>query len=487
MTTEMNASIADKPSCYAIPHEFHVVRPKCENCITKDLCGSFLVQALAAIKDGSFESAQILKKRVRDFETRVDYWRDGMKVVVSKLSPSLFNSLILRAVDAEQRKEVEDEALRHKASNTIRINAERAMALAEDKILIDTVTKVQSSAVNENSNLASTVAVKKGMPKALPVAMAVVANVPKRIAAEPVLPPLVATVVVVEAPVMVCAAKIPVAVGAPESSVAYCFLPPSELSYWSYSNAEYVAKLKQLLSLAFHETPAIGYSAIREEYCAINIEMNLRQRHAPQFRPMEKLNKIPANDDEILMARDRQVIDIHWRAYSADKPFTASYKYPTIFDNAPFKFAIAERLAIVNLSPQNKVIDLGLSSSMQLEHAILKESKFRDQWRTICFGDQKGDHVRQKGAIHIERIIRDAIDDSATPINVNHIPGMMIAWKARELVGKSPNKIVNMITLMTGENGRDASAVTKTLKSVDNYLTNSGKLIKKTTELGGNG
>lgn len=436
MSKALESFVAGKPDCFAIPQKYHGHSPTCERCPQYVVCGTITEQIVDAFEAGTLTDGAAIRGRIREFKIALKYWyeRDTAKKV--KISEQMLNALIPRSLAYM----TEDDA------KTALVSSVPAVPIAIDDILVAEEDDIDALLIQ--------LAEETEVPKAsLPVkAAANPGNAPSMPASIAVLPP---------APTARAASTTAV--------VGYKFPMPSGRAFKAKPNAELTTELQRLVDIVKQSDP-FDYASIREAFCAVSIEMNLRQQHAPQFRPLAPLNKKPVNEDERTMSRDRQVIDVHWRAYSADKPILMSHKYPSIFNTEPFVTLVAEKFASENLKPGMKVTDLVPSEAMQLEHAIIKESKYRDQWRTICFGVQHGDTVKQDGAIHVETIIRNAINASSAPNRVNNIAGMLDAWKARKLVGSSPNKIARMIGLMTGENRRDASAVTKTLKSVDRHL-----------------
>ncbi|MYM42209.1 hypothetical protein, partial [Duganella qianjiadongensis] len=92
--------------------------------------------------------------------------------------------------------------------------------------------------------------------------------------------------------------------------------------------------------------------------------MNLRQRHAPRFRPQPPLPQKAKSIAEQNLARDRQVIDLHWRANSINKPMVSVSKFEGIFDSEAFNFKLASNFAQLDWRQQTKVIHLRLTEEM---------------------------------------------------------------------------------------------------------------------------
>jgi hypothetical protein len=240
--------------------------------------------------------------------------------------------------------------------------------------------------------------------------------------------------------------------------------------YERHINDDLVRELKRLILLGFHATPALKYTAVRDEICGIHIEMNLRQQHAPRFRPMHRLARVLRTDDEVAESLDRQVIDLHWRAHSANKPTAPANNYPTIFDDNPFDLGAAERFAQEVWSHSAKAVHLHLTDDMQWENATIQIRNIQKVWATIDRGYAHGDTVKQAGAPHIEKKLREAVRQRNKPQVERSIPGMVDAWKARKIVGDSPTRVAGLIALMTGNKPRDPRAVKRTLESFDAFF-----------------
>ncbi|WP_151448956.1 hypothetical protein [Lacisediminimonas profundi] len=216
----------------------------------------------------------------------------------------------------------------------------------------------------------------------------------------------------------------------------------------------------------------ITYAIIRESLCSINVELNLRQKFAPRFRPLVPVPFTALNPDEINASRDRQVVDAHWVAHSKECPNVLPDNYHTLFRKGIFfDFAAAARFACEEWRLPAKAVHLHLSEFQQWELAAIQEVAISKKWRLIQFGDKCGDQVRTVGAIHIFNSLKLALGRSRPTQSAEAIDGMVSAWKARQIVGESPLAIVNFVALMTGKKPRDTSAMRRTLESLDRHLS----------------
>ena len=201
------------------------------------------------------------------------------------------------------------------------------------------------------------------------------------------------------------------------------------------------------------------YAAVREAFCGIAIELNIRQAFAPRFRSVPPLPWKPKLGDETVFALDMQVIDIHWRAHSRYKPGSPPRGYESLFGNAPFDYDTACRFALQPLPMDMKVADTKLTESMTREHAVLQPKVIGDLWRSIRDGRVRGAVITHLGAQHVEARLRESTIDQ--PHLASHVPEWVIVWTAYRFVGEKPSQVARMVGLMTGRQAPDPSAVAK--------------------------
>jgi len=227
-------------------------------------------------------------------------------------------------------------------------------------------------------------------------------------------------------------------------------------------------QLAEELSTLMRELASSTYLSLRPALLSLHLEMNFRQQQAPRFRPQVPLPKVASTEADTLVLIDRQIIDLHWRAHSLDKPSAEIRAFPGIFDCSPFNFSRAEEFARKPWKAMTKSIQLLLTEDMQWEHCTIQTSAVRDKWRVIESGDVRGSTIKQKGANHVEMAIRQNM--SNRPHLRKHIPSLVHTWKALRICGDSPTRISRMLALMTGESPRDASAVKRSIKALQDHL-----------------
>lgn len=475
MTTEINTFIAGKLDCFAMPHLIYQDKEKCDRCSHVDSCVPVLQQVSRIAHSMTSPGSYLLELRNSEPALEALVWNFDDRTKVAALTPTLLDALISRGIERRDEEGAEQEKTEA---------AERQAATLKDEILAKFIAAGRIAPAPALFDPASFATAPTDEPKVLATSAIEAGHQPATLEVGSILPnPAVRTgaLVALMPPDL---ANDGAAITTSKLKAVYRFPVPSTRLYELRTNAELIDQLKHLLNSAFGSSTAIGYRAIRSTFCAIQIEMNLRQQYAPQFRPptpaLPHKNLTP---DEVCTSRDRQVIDIHWRAFSYDKPTAPAAKYPGIFNNTPFDFSLAEAFAQAEWTPATKVVDLHLSESMQIEHVSLKGTSAGRAWRVVSLGDVCGPKVRQNGAPQIEAALRDGIAASGSTKSLKHLPSMLTAWMARELVGRGskPSRIVKMVALMTGEKQRDPSAIQKTLSSVDSYLDSNPSKRKKAT------
>jgi len=475
MNTDIELFVGGKPACFAVPQAFHPASVACMRCCNQNECGSVVAQIVEAIHNNSLTCGSMLKSKLRRFEVALSYWDDREKHSATTHSLSLLEKLVPRSIAYSD--EQEEGAASPGSQENSPTDAE-----VRDRISGELIASTVNVPADCEFEPTLDVSAHENGPQS-----------PLSESIETAAPPMVAGSLPPSAPSM---ELVPSTASAPSSAVkptkiasmstptsVYQFPMPEGRPYKARTNGELTAELDRLVFVGFHATPSSGYASIRAEICAIHIEMNLRQEHAPRFRPMQDIKKDLESQDQINQSLDRQVIDIHWMANSSIKPLAEVRKYPTIFNNDPFDIGAANQFAQEVWTPEVKAVDLSLSENMQWMNAIIQTAAIRNKWRVIKNGDKRGAVVKQTGAPQIEKALRDAISESNRSGSLQHIPGMIDAWKASRIVGDKPKAVARMISLMTGKALRDDSAVRKTLTALDHYLGKPSKAKnKKTTE-----
>lgn len=199
--------------------------------------------------------------------------------------------------------------------------------------------------------------------------------------------------------------------------------------------------------------------------CALSMELNYRQKWAPRFRGLPSLPARPKATYEQHYLIDQQVLDIHWRACSMNKPRGLIKDYPNLFDGKLWSVSGAVRFAERNLPFDMKVVDARLTMSMVTEHSALQDKSTAHLWRVLKNGVIRGARVDQWGAPQLEALLRESMQGQ--PHLVQHVPGLVRVWQAYRMVGRKPAQIARLAALMTGEEPVDRSAINRKLESLE--------------------
>ncbi|MEW8659043.1 MAG: hypothetical protein AB2603_12015 [Candidatus Thiodiazotropha endolucinida] len=137
------------------------------------------------------------------------------------------------------------------------------------------------------------------------------------------------------------------------------------------------------------------YSHMRDKYCAMNIVLNERQVIAPIFRLFRKPNRNTGlSDDEVLLARDRQVIDLHYLFISHRNSVIPNDKqFRCLFEGDSFNYELASEFALLNWKSDTKAQrSLRLKTSIQEELWFLREKRIVDRHRGVIRSIEKMKH-----------------------------------------------------------------------------------------------
>lgn len=458
--------LAGQPDCFGVPHASAFNPLMCEACGVRRSCLEVSAQLLLAKRVGLLSGKTTAEARYsRDDELRIDRYvmaNVEHRSAVFPCNQAALPKLYDRAMLAYNSREPEP-------------SADELMAELD-----------WLHPVSESSEVAATSAVIDKAPKSIPPFLCPEASSNMSLHADggPILrgADSVVQLEVVASEAMTAidhgsGLRLGPVLAAPTTSLsAYAFPTSDNRRYAHYANGALVNEIQRLIERSGLETSTKHYDSVRAEICAIHIEMNLRQQHAPRFRPQSKLRKTPDSRDDENLGCDRQVIDLHWRANSSDKPMSTVIGYERIFDAEQFDFELASTFAQLDWRPHTKVIQLHLTEDMQWEHAIIQAPSIRDKWRTIERGDVRGSEIKQAGAPHIRTCLHQTMANA--PHLREHIPGLVRVWMARRIVGDMPKRVARLVALMTGEKVRDVSAIRRAMDSLETRLANARVLRK---------
>lgn len=168
------------------------------------------------------------------------------------------------------------------------------------------------------------------------------------------------------------------------SSEPYSFPVEDWTLFWDvYSNNQLQERLLELI-----ECP--DYLEIRDEYCALHIEMNVRHNQegirAPRFRPHYKRPRfIPGKKYPYigkLISNDTQVIDMNW-LHSFGFHYGDDDLVHKMLGGDEFDFDAASEFVQLKGEPEKKVGYIGLDFDEQLQMSMIQKKEIKVFWEKL--------------------------------------------------------------------------------------------------------
>lgn len=236
-------------------------------------------------------------------------------------------------------------------------------------------------------------------------------------------------------------------------------------------DARLIERLETLME-RYEQDKLRSYSTIRNEFCALSLEINRRILMAPRFRQQPKYPKLKSNQrpSDDLASNDRQVIDLHWlrcRDFQADE-LRAPYK--RLFSGTEFDFDLASEFASKLGSPALKADEiLVLSRHEQLELAVIQSDAIRREYARLVNGvsDSGGKAIgvsRKKIYQRIKEYTRNHPQLRGREVEYTDL------WLARELVGDRPTRVQEFLKLKTGREPVGRRTIEGKLKTLRRIL-----------------
>ena len=255
---------------------------------------------------------------------------------------------------------------------------------------------------------------------------------------------------------------------------------PEEVSgstYAGLADAQLIARLEDLLD-RHYDDKLRSYSAIRGEFCALSIEMNIRMLMAPRLRPQPKFpwkaSDRKASDE--LVSNDRQVIDLHWLKCRGFENSKLRAPYKKLFSDALFDFDLASDFVTKTGRVSVKAEEiLELTRQEQLELAVIQSDSVRREFANLMTGftDPKSGKRTPARRIAISQRIKTAARKN--PRIRNHVQTYEALWLARELVeSHSPTQVREWLGLITGTKPPSR-------KTIEGKLQTLGRILEEIT------
>ncbi len=233
------------------------------------------------------------------------------------------------------------------------------------------------------------------------------------------------------------------------STSTYSF--PSQVDLEEYSDRLGKISDNQLLILhsklgAKARTTKKPYIDIRNRFCAVSIEMNIRNLISPAFRKFRRLHKYKGLDDnDKLLSNDWRVIDIHYLHLNhASRINPTEVQYRKLFDGSDFDFGLASIYASEKwLSATKTNKSFKIPDSIQKELSVLCNRSIKAQYARI--------KQNSKG---IEQKLMQKTLKANSRLNEESVPEYVDCYKCLKFTNGSPLEAVNLLEKMTGYKSR---------------------------------
>jgi len=233
------------------------------------------------------------------------------------------------------------------------------------------------------------------------------------------------------------------------------------------------AAKQRLLELSEYIQESGNYLTTRDEFCALNIQLNAECLIAPAFRPRPKLQASKHDEMRTTLQRDLIVIDCNWLHARNEHILEPEKKYRRLLvGSKDFSFDEAWDFANLEWTNDHRATNvLNLSTAQQCQMMSLRGTAVADR-AARALGGQLKSGKKVKGAIvAIKQKINDwgCNDIRARKLFDDYVQ----LWLARELLGSagSLNQISMLHGLMRGQRPLNGKTISDKLKRLDREIT----------------
>lgn len=211
---------------------------------------------------------------------------------------------------------------------------------------------------------------------------------------------------------------------------------------------------------------AAAYVGLREEFLAVNRELNRRGiTFAPRFRGNPRPSHKAPIEAEKILGRDRQMIDLHWLFSRRARCRIASSQYEDLIEEEEFDFALAEDFASEPWTAEHKSTLLSLPQELQWQLDAIQPKGLADRFRSLLHGERtRSGRIATKGIPQIRAALEDSIANA--PQMRGYVDEWVTLWLCSAMVGNKPAAIARLYCLATGTEPMQPSSAARKLKRV---------------------
>jgi hypothetical protein len=245
--------------------------------------------------------------------------------------------------------------------------------------------------------------------------------------------------------------------------------------------ADHSKHAHRLHELAARITSHSAYDSVRQEWCALHLQINTLGLWAPGFRPWPKLAQKPRDkctDHEHAIQRDRLVIESHW--LHAHKEFvnvdTTRNKWIALFDHAkPFDFDLAEQFAQQVWGNNHRTQEvLGLTPYQQCQMFSLRTDSTKKHMESFSKPTRGPDNRRIPSP---QAVIRTALASwRERQPNLGNNDRLLARAQAKYYLGETASgaQVARLAGFISGTPPQDAKTVAQSLKGLESRLPTGG-------------
>lgn len=214
------------------------------------------------------------------------------------------------------------------------------------------------------------------------------------------------------------------------------------------------------------------YPRVRENYCSLSIQLNERGRLAPAYRPLIKTGAEWGNAMNMVLHRDRLVIDLHWIYVKKMSISAGDGIYQALFDlGGAFPFDLAWAISGEKWRSQYRAAEaLCLTTLQQCQLLKLRGPEVADRAKALEKGWKESGGKRASRMAVAKRLIGQwAEREKRMHTPRDHYEKL---WLARELLGPGSSiaQVAELHALMVGGDVQDRATIRDKLKSLDKQL-----------------
>jgi hypothetical protein len=244
---------------------------------------------------------------------------------------------------------------------------------------------------------------------------------------------------------------------------------------------EALAALVRTLSLqtASDRIGLVPYPEIREKFCAVNIELNLRRTLAPRFRGIRRMADFANKRRDAFLLQDRIAIDLHWLHCRGERrlisvPGSVDPAFASLLLLPEFDFASARRFACLNKKMATRAIWMNLPDDLAWQLATIESEAMNKRFYTIMHGERRAGRLSQIGYLDVLAILESCVTTRLKP-QIHTWATIWMCYRMLRSADSDPamTTVARLHAVATGRTTPlDRKDISSRLESCEKYLRN---------------